>query len=137
MEMNFTLLIPLVGSIALFTFLAVATWSDNRRKERESYYRHETYRKLMDSSGGSTESVMALMRERERQERSRRIEGMKLGGLITFVVGIGVMIFLYFLVEDEMVYLAGLIPLLIGIVLMLYGFFLAGGGGNGQADSRS
>ena len=30
--------IPVVGSIALFSFLSVAAWSDARRKEREAYY---------------------------------------------------------------------------------------------------
>ncbi len=50
---------------------------------------------------------------------------MKLGGLITAVVGIGVMGFLHALVHDEPVYLAGLIPLLIGLALLLYTFVLA------------
>ena len=39
------MLIPIVGSIALFSFLAVTTWSEARRKEREAYYRAETLKK--------------------------------------------------------------------------------------------
>jgi uncharacterized membrane protein (GlpM family) len=50
---------------------------------------------------------------------------MKLGGLITAVVGIGVMALLHGLVHDEPVYLAGLIPLLIGLALLTYTFILA------------
>jgi hypothetical protein len=121
-----TLLIPIVAIISVFTFVAVASWSENRRKERETYYRHETYRKIMESPGSSTQAVVRLMRQEEMQQQRRRLEGLRLGGLITFVVGIGVMVFLYALIPDEAVYLAGVIPVLIGSVLIVYGFFLAG-----------
>jgi uncharacterized membrane protein (GlpM family) len=50
---------------------------------------------------------------------------MKLGGLITAVVGIGVMALLRGLVSDEPVYLAGLIPLLVGLAVLTYTFLLA------------
>ena len=36
------MLVPIVGSIALFSFLTVNGWADARRKEREAYYRGET-----------------------------------------------------------------------------------------------
>ena len=120
-----TLLIPIVAIISVFTFVAVASWSENRRKERETYYRHETYRKIMESPGNSTQAVVRLMRQEEMQQQRRRLEGLRLGGLITFVVGIGVMVFLYALVEEEPVYLVGIIPGLIGLVLIVHGFFLA------------
>jgi hypothetical protein len=119
------LVLPAVAVVSVFTFVAVATWSDNRRKERESYYKHETYRKMLEQSGGSDRSVMDLMRQEEEQQMRRRIEGLRLGGLITTVVGAGVMVFLYVLVDEEPVYVAGLIPLLIGLVLTFYGFFMA------------
>lgn len=131
------LLIPVVGIVAVFTFVAVAAWSDSRREERESYYRHETYRKIMDTPGDSTEAVVRLMREREMQERRKKVEGLKLGGMITFVVGIGVMIFLYALIDEASVSLVGLIPALIGLVLMVYGFLMAGGHKDDQDGSRS
>jgi len=118
-------LIPTVTVVAVFVFVAVATWSDNRRKEREAYYRHETYRKILEHPGESSQAVLDLMREEELQQARRRIEGLKLGGLITTVSGVGVMIFLYFLGVDEGLHLVGLIPLLIGIVLTIYGFFIA------------
>ncbi len=119
------LLIPIVGSIALFSFLGVATWSDARRKERVAYYRSETLKKIAESSGEGAKSALELLREQEKNAAKRRFEGMKIGGLVTAAVGIGVMALLRGLVHDEPVYLVGLIPLLIGVVLMLYGFFLA------------
>lgn len=131
------LLIPVVSIIAVFTFVAIAAWSDNRRRERESYYQHETYRKIMDHPGESTDAVLSLLRDKEAQERRKKVEGLRLGGMITFVVGIGVMIFLYALIDEEELYLVGLIPALIGLVLMLYGFFVAGGQKDDQDRSRS
>ncbi|HKM46373.1 MAG TPA: hypothetical protein VJX69_02235 [Terriglobales bacterium] len=118
-------LVPVVGSIALFSFLAVASWSDARRKERETYYKSETLKKIAESSGEGAKAAIELMREQEKSAVKRRREGMKLGGLITAVVGIGVMVLLHGLEHDEPVYLAGLIPLLIGLALLAYTFLLA------------
>jgi hypothetical protein len=117
--------IPVIGSIALFSFLSVAAWSDARRKEREEYYRSETLKKIAESSGEGAKAAIELIREQEKSAVRRRREGMKLGGLITAVVGIGVMALLHGLVRDEPVYLAGLIPLLIGLAMLTYAFILA------------
>ena len=119
------MLVPIVGSIALFSFLAVAVWSEARRKEREAYYTSETLKKIAESSGEGAKAAIELMREQEKSSVRRRHEGMKLGGLITAVVGIGVMVLLHGLEHDEPVYLAGLIPLLIGLALLTYTFVLA------------
>lgn len=115
-------LIPIVAMICVFTFVAIAAWSENRLKEREAYYRHETYRKLADGQGSSQE-VLELMREEERARARRLRDGLLLGGLITGVSGLGVMIFLYVIVEVKGVFLVGLIPLLIGLVLTLFALF--------------
>src|SRR5580698_8593397 len=105
--------IPVVGSIALFSFLSVTVWSEARRKEREAYYTSETLKKIAESSGEGAKSALELMRERQKNIVKNRLEGVKLGGLITAAVGIGVMALLRGLVNDEPVYLSGLIPLLI------------------------
>jgi hypothetical protein len=119
------MLIPIIGSIALFSFLAIATWSDARRKEREAYYRSETLKKISESSGEAAKSTLELMREQEKNFAKRRLEGLKIGGLVTTAVGIGVMALLRGLVHDDPVYLAGLIPFLIGVALLAYPFLLA------------
>ena len=117
--------VAVVGSIAVFSFLSVAVWSDTRRKEREVYYKNETLKKIAESSGEGAQAAIELLREQNRTVTKRRLEGMKLGGLITTVVGIGVMALLRGLVRDEPVYLSGLIPLLIGLALLTYTFLLA------------
>ncbi len=118
--------IPVVGSIALFSFLAVASWSDARRREREAYYKSEMLKKIAESSGEGAKSALELVREQERNTSRRRLEGMKLGGLITAAVGIGVMALLHGIANDDgPVYLVGLIPLLVGLALLVYSFALA------------
>ena len=121
-------LIPVVAIICVFTFVAVATWSENRRKEREAFHRSETHQKMLDGSPESAEAVRALIRDEEERKERRRMEslrmGLKLGGLITMVSGIGLGVFLYYLVDDDPVYLVGLIPLLVGLVLTAYGLFV-------------
>jgi hypothetical protein len=121
--MNSVFLIPVVAIVSVFTFVAIAAWSDNRRKEREAYYSHETLRKLAETGGDSAETVLEVMRQEERGRARRKIEGLKLGGLITAASGAGAMVFLYTLEPD--VYLAGLVPLLIGLIMVIYAFFMA------------
>lgn len=118
-------LVPIVGSIALFSFLAVTTWSEARRKEREAYYTSETLKKIAESSGEGAKSALELLREQQKNHVKNRLEGMKLGGLVTAAVGIGVMVLLRGIEHHEPVYLAGLIPLLIGLALLIYAFVLA------------
>jgi len=115
------------GAIALFSFIAVATWAGERRREREAYYRSETLKKVAESQTAGGGSALEFLREEERIEARRKREGQKLGGLITMAVGVGMMIFLHGLPDADahFVYLVGLIPLLIGIVLLIYAYFLA------------
>jgi nucleoside recognition membrane protein YjiH len=121
-----------VGSIALFSFLAVATWTDARRREREAYYKSEALKKIAETQGAGASSAIEFLREEalrraeEKKEAARhQREGIKLGGLVTSAVGIGLMIFLRTLVEGEPVYLVGLIPLLVGVALLVYSYLLA------------
>jgi hypothetical protein len=118
-------LVPIIGSIALFSFLGVASWSEARRKEREAYYKSETMKKIAESSGEGAKSALELIREQEKNLAKRRNEGLKIGGLVTAAVGIGVMVFLHGIDHDEPVYLAGVIPLLIGVALLIYPLMLA------------
>ena len=119
------IMVPIVGSIALFSFLGVASWSEARRKEREAYYTSETLKKIAESSGEGAKAAIEYIQEQHRNLARRRLEGMKLGGLITAAVGIGLMVFLRGVANEESVYLVGLIPLLIGVALLIYSFWLA------------
>jgi Domain of unknown function (DUF6249) len=114
-----------VGAIALFLFLAVASWSDARRREREAYYKSEALKKLAEMQGAGATAALEIMREEDRIAERRRREGLRLGGLITLAVGIGMMVFLRAVEHSEPAYLVGLIPLLIGVALLAYSYILA------------
>jgi len=114
-----------VVMVATFSFIAVAVWSEARRKEREAYYKSETLKKLAEAQGTGANSAVELVKEEERVALRRRLEGQKLGGLITVAVGIGLMVFLKAVDHDHATYLVGLIPLLVGAALLAYSYVLA------------
>lgn len=111
-----------VAASGLWAFVAVVTWADIRRREREAYYRHETMKKISEMPG---ESGLALLREDERNTTRRRQENIKLGGLITSAVGVGLIVFLRAIETREPAYLVGLIPFLVGFALLIYSYVLA------------
>ena len=115
-----------IGAVSLFViFIPTVHYIDGRRKEREAYYKAETLRRLSEASGEGAKAALEMLRDQDRQERSKRREGLKIGGLINLAVGVALMIFLHALVSDEPVYLCGLIPALIGVALLTYVLFLA------------
>lgn len=120
-------LVSIVMFICVFSFAAVAVWTGNRRKERETFYKSETLKKVAEAQGGAGISAIEFLREEEKSAWRRRLEGHKLGGLIMIAVGVGMMVFLGMIpgAAEARVYYLGLIPLLIGVVLMVYAYFLA------------
>jgi len=114
--------IVVVGAIGLFSWLAVGAWTDSRRREREAYYRSEVVKKLSEMPG---DAALALLREQEHNATRRQREGLRLSGLVTAAVGIGLMIFLRALMPDAPIYLVSLIPLLIGAAFLLHSYVLA------------
>jgi hypothetical protein len=114
-----------IGAIALFSFLAVAAWSDYRHRERVAYYNGETVKKIVEMSPDAAATALEYLREQERKALRRQRGAIKLGGLVTAAVGVGIMVFLRSLIPDEPVYVGGLIPLLVGVALLAYAYFLA------------
>jgi hypothetical protein len=110
--------------IALFSWLAVASWTDARRREREAYYRSEAVKKLAETQGAGVPSVLDYLREEEMIAARRIHGGLRLGGLISMAVGIGMMVLIR-AHEHDSAFLAGLIPLLIGVALLAYSYLLA------------
>lgn len=111
-----------VAASGMWAFVAVVSWADIRRREREAYYKHETMKKISEMPG---ESGLALLREDERNTTRRRQENIKLGGLITSAVGVGLIVFLRAIETREPAYLVGLIPFLVGFALLIYSYVLA------------
>lgn len=75
-------------------------------------------KKLADSHGASFGSALELMREETRLAAIRARKALQIAGLVTAAAGVGVLIFLRFLLGGgQSVYLCGLIPLFVGIAL--------------------
>lgn len=116
-----------IGALALFSFLAVASWSGTRLAERKEYYKSETLKKVAENQGPGAAAALEYLREEERTAARRRREGQKLGGMIMAAVGIGLMVFLATVSDkqDKGAFLVGLIPLLIGVALFVHTTLLA------------
>jgi hypothetical protein len=117
-----------VGAVALFVvFIPLVTFIDNRRKEREAFYKADTMRRLAEASGEGAKAAIQMMREEERLKRIKTLEGMKIGGLINLGVGAALMIFLRVMEGGGAgsPYLVGLIPGFIGLAMLAYAMFLA------------
>jgi hypothetical protein len=116
-----------IGAIALFgIFLPTSAWLETRRKEREAYYRSEMIRRLAESSGEGAKAAMDLLREEEHIRQVKKIEGMKLGGLMNIGIGVGLGLMLWAVAgHGDGPYLVGAIPFLIGVALLIYVYFMA------------
>jgi hypothetical protein len=104
--------------ISVFTFVSINSFVDQRRRERDSFYRNELLKKLAESPADQAQRVLDLMREKDLAAERRQREGMKLGGLVVTAVGVGLMSMLKLMVPNEQAWAVGLIPLLIGLVLL-------------------
>ncbi len=122
------ILVPIVLFFALFTFLSIAVWAGSRRREREAFYRTEERKKMIEQGGAGSNALMELVQEEERVAQRRRREGLKLGGLVTTAVGIGLIALLAVVDAHEEhaegVAVVGVIPLLIGAAMLIYVYFL-------------
>jgi hypothetical protein len=114
-----------VGAVALFSFLAIASWSESHRREREAYYKSEAIRKLADATPEVAASALEFLREQERNDRERVLAQIRIGGLVTCGVGMGTMIFLWALIREAPIYLSASIPLLIGAALLAWSYIPA------------
>ena len=117
-----------VGAVSLFVvFIPLVTWIDNRRKEREAFYKADTMRRVAESSGEGAKAAIQLMREQDRLTRIKTLEGVKIGGIINLGVGVGLTIFLRVMLGggSGSPYLCGLVPGFIGVAMLTYAMFLA------------
>lgn len=114
-----------VASVALFVvFIPLVTWMGNREKEREAFYKAETIRRVAEASSDGAKATIDLLREENRMTLIKMREGLKIGGVITLGVGIGLVAFLVPMV-GRTVGLCGLIPGFVGLAMLVYVYLLA------------
>jgi hypothetical protein len=121
-----------VVMVSVFSFVSIAVWTEARRKERESYYKAESTRRLAEMPAEGAQQVIAMLQEEERIRQAelrtkevKVIEGMKIGGLVNIAVGIGLGFMIRGVSHENSAYLVGLIPGLIGVALLVYALFMA------------
>ncbi len=111
--------------VSMFSFLAVASWSNARLKERESFYKSETLKRLSENSGPGATAALELLREENRVLGIRRQASLREGGLVTSSVGLGLLIFLRALIPQQAaISLCSLIVLLPGLALVVSSYML-------------
>jgi hypothetical protein len=119
----FVFMIPIVGSVALFMFLAVNSWAEQRRKERESYYRYEFRKTLVEAGKMDANDVRSLMQYEEESTTARLRQSSIMAGFILLGVGVGMLYGLSWI--DEGIWRVGYIPLGIGVGIMVYALLFA------------
>jgi uncharacterized membrane protein len=117
----FGILLPIAFFVVLLT---IARRLNSPQKEREAFYKSETLRRITEASGEGAKAAIELLREDERLKQVKRREGIKLGGVISLGVGLGLVIFLWAMVGPKLA-LCGLIPGLVGVAFLVYVYFLA------------
>jgi hypothetical protein len=111
------------AAVAVFAWLAVVSWVDARRKEREAFYRSETIRRLAETGGQN--AALEFLRKEEGISALKAREGLKLIGLISIFGGTGFGIFMSQMVTDEPAWLIGIVPVMVGIAMLIYVYLLA------------
>lgn len=123
----FVFIFLIIASVSFFSYLSIMAFVNGRRKERDAYYRNETVRRLTESEGAGAAAAIDVIREEDRLQIRRRVESIKLGGLVTVAIGLGLMVFFAFVDHDtrEIGVSLGSVPLLVGASLLLYAYALA------------
>lgn len=131
---NLALMVPIVTMLTFFGYLSIATWNHSKRRERESFYKNDTLKRIAESPDGGA-AALEFLREEQRQKEHRRREGLKIGGLVNGFVGVALLVLLPFihmgLSFDRAIQLIGLVPLAVGAALLTYVYWLAPKGDGG------
>jgi len=79
--------IPIVGVVAICTWLAIVGFARERRKEREALYRYETARKLVDQGQLDFARFQTFVEGEHWRAFQGRREGLKLAGWLLLFGG--------------------------------------------------
>ena len=122
-------MIPIVGSVALFTFLAIGRIADNRRMQEEARAKYEFLKKMAEGGSFDVQKYMEFEQIEAAARRERKIENLKIGGLILLGIGIALSVFLAMIGdhEDGNVAAVGVIPGMIGLAMFAGAWMMSRG----------
>ena len=125
---NIMFMVPIICTVAFFTFLSIAVWAKFRMREREAFYKNEAIQKIAASPDGAS-AIMEYMREEKALAEKKRREKLRLGGAVITAAGFGLTICLFAFEradhDPDPNYSVGLILLLIGVAMLIYSYWLA------------
>ncbi len=117
----FLLLSVIVISTA--SLAAIHLWSTARRREREAFYRTEAIKLLTEARDDGGTDVLQFLRLEDENQASVRRERARLAGLVTGLIGLALMIFLFAVLHrstSQPVFLVALIPIFAGAAFLLH-----------------
>ncbi len=110
-------------TVASLTFVTIVVWVENRRKERQEYYRFEFRKRLVEAGKMDAASFASLVRyEHELKLRQGR-EKLLVAAFVILGTGVGICIGLQFI--SDSFWKVGFIPVSIGLSMLAYGFLFA------------
>jgi hypothetical protein len=116
----FSLSIPIVAMVGAFAVAITRIIAAQRQAELAQRERIAAIERGIDPSKlppiNGTAGLDAWSRY---QSPHRRAQGLLIGGLVTFAVGVGTSVFLYGVDSNHKAWAMGLIPLLVGLALIL------------------
>lgn len=116
-EMVVILLIPLAGTLAIFTCLTVVGYARERRLEREALYRKELTEKLLESGQLDPAGLRSWLEDQNRTPVLRRRLGFQVAGVLLLALGVG---FVWaFRIMEMREWGLGLIPIFLGLGILV------------------
>lgn len=118
-SVGFSLLVTMVAVGGVFGFVSVVVYSENRRREREAFYRAEVHKRVLEQPQGGVEQLRALLLiEDAAQDRQMR-KGFMIAGLLTTAVGTA-MLLLQGGGGSWSLWKVGWIPALAGVAMLIF-----------------
>jgi uncharacterized membrane protein HdeD (DUF308 family) len=115
------MMIPIVGAVALFTFLAIASRAEARRKTEEARAKYEFLKKLAEGPGFDLDRYARFQEIEAEAQTRRRVDNLLLAGWILVAAGVSLMMFL-FTVGGGAPIAVGIIPAGVGAALLVSAF---------------
>ena len=111
------------ATVASLTFVTIVVWAENRRKERQEFYKFEFRKRLVEAGKMDSESLASLMRYEHELRMQQGRQNLLVAAFVLVGVGVGLCIGLQFI--GHSVWMVGLIPVSIGLSLLIFGLFFA------------
>ncbi len=110
-------------TVASLTFVTIVVWAENRRKERQEFYRFEFRKRLVEAGKIDAASLASLMRYEHELRQQQGRQKLLVAAFVIVGVGVGICAGLQFI--GDSVWRLGLIPLSIGLSMLVYGLLFA------------